>query len=97
MRQLFTSGVKVYPFRQSLGPWSLLSRELWRQPVTDRKTRLALQWLECKEACERAGYDGSVEYAKDYIELAEPELLMNFKDVDAIKTYAQEARNGLHP
>lgn len=62
--------------------------------MTDLKTRLGLQWLECKEACERAGWDGSVEYAKEYIELAE--LLMNFKDVAAIKTYAQEVRNGLH-
>ena len=60
----------------------------------NRKTHLALKWLQCVEDCEKAGYDGSVEYAKDYVELAEPELLSlhGFETKNDIKKYASEQR-----
>lgn len=41
----------------------------------ERKKYLAIKWLQCVEDCEKSGYDGSTEYAKEFLDLAEPELL----------------------
>lgn len=60
----------------------------------DRKKYLALKWLQCVEDCEKSGYDGSVEYAKDFLEQAEPELLSlhGFTTKKDIKRYAIQER-----
>ena len=60
----------------------------------DRKKYLALKWLQCVEDCEKSGYDGSTEHAKDFLELAEPELLSlhGFETKGDIKRYAIQER-----
>ena len=60
----------------------------------DRKKYLALKWLQCVEDCEKSGYDGATEYAKDFLEQAEPELLSlhGFETKTDIKRYAIEER-----
>lgn len=60
----------------------------------DRKKYLAIKWLQCVEDCEKSGYDGSTEYAKEFLDLAEPELLSlyGFDTTKDIKQYAIRER-----
>lgn len=63
----------------------------------ERKKYLALKWLQSVEYCEKSGYDGSSENAKDFLEQAEPELLSlyGFETKNDIKTYAIKERKSL--
>ena len=62
------------------------------EKLLDRKTYIAGLWLASKIACEKAGYDGSVEHHKCFMELAEPELLMWFKDTAEIEEFAMKEK-----